>query len=75
MCARSILSVSLGSFIFFNKSKVGSHFTRLSVLLCVMQIELLGGHKPTPQPLPAFDGLETTQPRGLILKYPLTGRC
>ena len=41
MCARSILSASVGSFIFFNKSKLGSHFTSLSVLLCLIQIREL----------------------------------
>ena len=43
VCARRILSTSLGPFIFFNKSKLGSHFTSLSVLLCLIQIEIIGG--------------------------------
>ena len=33
MCARSVMSASLGSFIFFNKSELGSQFSSLSVLL------------------------------------------
>ena len=43
MCAKSVLSASLGSFIFFNKSELGSHFSSLSVLLCLIQIEIIGG--------------------------------
>ena len=54
MCARSILSASLGSFIFFNKSKLGSHFTSLSVLLFLIQMEIIGGLKPPLSPSPPF---------------------
>ena len=36
MCAKSVLSASLGFFIFFNKSELGSHFSSLSVLLCLI---------------------------------------
>ena len=50
MCARSILSASLGSFILFNKAKLGSHFTSLSVLLCLIQIEIIGGAQAPPLP-------------------------
>ena len=51
MCARSVLSASLGSFIFFNKSELGSQFSSLSVLLCLIQIEIIGGGLKPPQPL------------------------
>ena len=51
MCARSILSASLGSFIFFNKSELGSHFSSLSVLLCLIQIEIIGAVPPLPTAL------------------------
>ena len=54
MCVRSMLSASLGSFIFFNKSKLGSHFTGLSVLLCLIQIEIIGEAQAPP---PASGGL------------------
>ena len=52
MCARKILSASLGSLILLNKSKLGSHFTSLSVLLCLMQIEIIRGAAPSPPPQP-----------------------
>ena len=54
MCARSVLSASLGSFIFFNKSELGSHFSSLSVLLCLIQIEIIGGAQAPPAPPPRF---------------------
>ena len=52
MCARSLLSASLGSFIFFNKSELDSHFSSLSVLLCLIQIRNYwgGGLKPPQSP-------------------------
>ena len=56
MCARSVLSASLGSFIFFNESELGSHFSSLSVLLCLIQTEIIGGAQAPPAP-PASDGL------------------
>ena len=62
MCARSILSASLGSFIFFNESELGSHFSSLSVLLCLIQREIIGGGGLKPPPsLPASDGLVDKQ--------------
>ena len=54
MCARSVLSASLGFFIFFNKSELGSHFSILSVLLCLIQIEIIGGAQASPAPPPHF---------------------
>ena len=64
MRARSVLSASLGSFIFFNKSELGSHFSSLSVLLCLIQIEIIGGAQapPPPSPPPASDGFEDDFP-------------
>ena len=50
MCTRSVLSASLGSFIFFNESELGSHFSSLSVLLCLIQIEIIGGAQAPPAP-------------------------
>ena len=50
---RSILSASLDSFIFFNKSKLGSHFASLSVLLCLIQTEIIGRGVQAP-PAPRF---------------------
>ena len=57
MCARSVLSASLGSFNFFNESELGSHFSSLSVLLCLIQIQIIGGGGSSPPSPPASDGL------------------
>ena len=50
MCARSVLSVSLAYFIFFNESELGLYFSSLSVLLCLIQIEIIGGAQAPPAP-------------------------
>ena len=50
MCAKSLLSASLGSFIFFNKSELGSYISSLSVLPCLIQIEIIV-QAPPPSPL------------------------
>ena len=62
MCARSVLSASLGSFIFFNKSELGSHFSSLSTLLCLIHIEILGGSSSPPPPPPLPTALELLLP-------------
>ena len=62
MCARSVLSARLGSFIFFNESELGSHFSSLSVLLCLIQIEIIGGELKPPPPSPPL-------PTALICMY------
>ena len=65
MCARSVLSPSVGFFIFFNISELGLHFSSLSVLLCLIQIEIIGGWGLKPPSASASDGLET----GSLLIY------